>query len=77
MLERYFREKFKEQGGVTQIEGYWDKSGENEIDRIAINELDQTAQIVEIKRNEQHIRYNALKEKSGCHDVENRAVETV
>jgi AAA+ ATPase superfamily predicted ATPase len=66
MLERYFREKFKEQGGFTQIGGYWDKTGENEIDLIAINELDQTAQIAEIKRNEQHICYHALKEKAAA-----------
>jgi AAA+ ATPase superfamily predicted ATPase len=66
ILERYFREKLIEQGGFTKIGGYWDKTGENEIDLIAVNELDKTAQIMEIKRNEQHIRYNALKEKAAA-----------
>jgi len=64
MLERYFREKYIEAGGVTQIGSYWDRKGENEIDLIVVNEMDNTAQIVEIKRNEKHIRYNALKEKA-------------
>ncbi|MDR0811907.1 MAG: ATP-binding protein, partial [Paludibacter sp.] len=31
VLEKYFREKFIEEGGITKIGGYWDKSGENEI----------------------------------------------
>ena len=64
ILERYFREKFIESGRFTRMGSYWDKTGENEIDLVAINESDKTARIVEIKRNETHIRYNALKEKA-------------
>ena len=63
ILERYFRQKFMEQGGYTKIGGFWDKNGQNEIDLIALNELQRTAQIAEIKRNEQHIRCNILKNK--------------
>jgi AAA+ ATPase superfamily predicted ATPase len=66
ILERYFREKFIEQGGITKIGGYWDKNGENEIDLIVLNETEKVAQIVEIKRNEQHIRYNGLREKAAA-----------
>jgi uncharacterized protein len=64
ILEKYFREKYIEQGGITKIGGYWDKSGENEIDLIVLNENEKTAQFIEIKRNEKNIRYNLLKEKS-------------
>ena len=64
ILERYFREKFIEEGKATKIGGFWDKSGENEIDLVVLNELDMIAQVVEIKRNEKHIRYNLLKEKT-------------
>jgi len=64
ILERYFREKYIENGNLTQIGGYWDRSGENEIDLIAINELDKTAHIVEVKRNEKNIRQNILKDKA-------------
>jgi len=64
ILEKYFREKLIEQGGITKIGGYWDRSGENEIDLIVLNESEKTAQVIEIKRNEKHIRYNLLKEKA-------------
>jgi AAA+ ATPase superfamily predicted ATPase len=64
ILEKYFREKFIEEGGITQIGGYWDKNGENEIDLIVLNETERRAQIVEVKRNEKHIRYNNLREKA-------------
>ena len=65
LLEKYFRQKFAEEENITAIGNYWSSNGENEIDLIALNELDKTALIAEIKRNEQHIRYNALKEKAG------------
>lgn len=65
-LEKYFREKLIEQGGITKIGGYWDKTGENEIDLLVLNETEKTAQIIEIKRNEKHIRYNLLKEKAAA-----------
>jgi AAA+ ATPase superfamily predicted ATPase len=64
ILERYFREKFIEKGNITQIGAYWDKTGENEIDLIAINELDKTAHIAEIKRNKNNIKINKLMEKT-------------
>ncbi|MDR0844370.1 MAG: DUF234 domain-containing protein, partial [Tannerella sp.] len=66
VLEKYFREKFIEQGGITQIGGYWDKSGENEIDLIVLNETEHRAQIVEIKRSAHHIRYKSLTEKAAA-----------
>jgi AAA+ ATPase superfamily predicted ATPase len=64
VLEKYFREKLIEQGGITKIGGYWDKTGENEIDLIALNETEKAVQVIEIKRNEKHIRYNLLREKA-------------
>jgi AAA+ ATPase superfamily predicted ATPase len=63
ILESYFRDKLIEAGGITNIGNYWDRKGENEIDLIALNELNKTAIIAEIKRNEKHIRYNVLREK--------------
>jgi len=64
ILERYFREKYIEEGNLTQIGAYWDKTGKNEIDLIALNELDKIAYIAEIKRNKKHISNNILKEKT-------------
>lgn len=51
MLERYFERKLRETGDYTRIGKYWDRKGENEIDLIAVNEIDKTAYVYEIKRN--------------------------
>lgn len=64
ILERYFRTKFIEQKEVTRIGGYWDRKGENEIDLIAINELTEKVNMIEVKRNPAKIDMARLKEKS-------------
>ncbi|MDE5738879.1 MAG: hypothetical protein K2H92_01005 [Bacteroidaceae bacterium] len=51
MLERYFERKIRETGYYTRIGRFWDRKGENEIDLIAINEIDNVANIYEIKKN--------------------------
>ncbi|MBR3027542.1 MAG: ATP-binding protein [Bacteroidales bacterium] len=50
VLEQYFRQKWMEEQRVTQVGNYWDRKGENEIDLIAINDLDKTAVLAEVKR---------------------------
>ncbi len=60
ILERYFRERFIESKKYSRIGGYWDRRGENEIDLIAVNELDQSADIVEIKRKAANIDLDRL-----------------
>lgn len=62
-LEKYFREKIAESERVTDIGNYWDNKGQNEIDLIALNKLDKTALIAEIKRNPQKINRALLEEK--------------
>lgn len=64
ILERYFRTKLIEQNVFTRIGGYWDRKGENEIDIVAVNELDKTADIIEIKRNADKIDKHKLEQKS-------------
>lgn len=64
ILERYFRSQCVEQKRFTRIGGYWDRKGENEIDLIAVNELEKTAEIAEIKRNAEKINLDTLKEKT-------------
>ncbi|KAA6304890.1 hypothetical protein EZS27_043460, partial [termite gut metagenome] len=39
---------------------YWDNKGKNEIDLIALNDLDKTATVAEIKRNSKRIDMNLL-----------------
>ncbi len=63
LLEHYFREQFIETGRYTNIGGFWNRKGLNEIDLIAVNELKKTAEIVEIKRNAANIDFGKLKEK--------------
>lgn len=64
ILERYFREKISESERVTEIGSYWDNKGENEIDLIALNDLDKTAIVAEIKRNPKKLNISLLKEKA-------------
>ncbi|MFA7389191.1 MAG: ATP-binding protein [Proteiniphilum sp.] len=55
ILEKYFREKISESVRVTEIGSYWDSKGENEIDIVALNDLDKTSIIAEVKRNAKKI----------------------
>ena len=63
ILERYFRTLYIEQKRFSRIGGYWNRKGEYEIDMIAVNELNKTAEIIEIKRNAANISLDKLKEK--------------
>ncbi|MBQ7494959.1 MAG: ATP-binding protein [Bacteroidaceae bacterium] len=56
VLEQYFRQKWMEEKRITQIGNYWDRKGQNEIDLIALNDIDKTAIVAEIKR--QHRKFN-------------------
>lgn len=64
MLEKYFREKISESERITAIGSYWDNKGENEIDLIAINDLDKTGIVAEVKRNPKKINIELLKLKA-------------
>ncbi|MBB5440066.1 hypothetical protein HDC92_003764 [Pedobacter sp. AK017] len=64
MLEKYFREKLSESERITAIGSYWDNKGENEIDLIAINDLDKTGIVAEVKRNPKKINIDLLKIKA-------------
>lgn len=58
VLEQYFRQKWMEEERVTQVGNYWDRKGVNEIDMIAINEIDKKAVVAEVKR--QRKKLNSL-----------------
>ena len=51
VLEQYFRQKFGEENRITSVGYYWDRKGNNEIDLIALNDIDRTAIVAEVKRN--------------------------
>ena len=58
VLEQYFRQKWMEEERVTLVGNYWDRKGVNEIDMIAINEIDKKAVVAEVKR--QRKKLNSL-----------------
>ncbi|MBO7166213.1 MAG: AAA family ATPase [Kiritimatiellae bacterium] len=62
-LERYFRELFIESGKWTRLGSWWDRKGENEIDLLAENELDDTYAVCEVKRVKSRIDLDYIKSK--------------
>lgn len=63
VLEQYFRQKWMEEERVTLVGNYWDRKGENEIDMIALNDIDKTAIVAEIKRQKKKINPTGLASK--------------
>ncbi|MFV0346289.1 MAG: DUF234 domain-containing protein [Bacteroidales bacterium] len=64
VLERYFRNKIADNERVTKIGSYWDNKGINEIDIVAINNIDKSAIIAEVKRKADKINIEILKTKA-------------
>ncbi|MDR3315655.1 MAG: ATP-binding protein [Coriobacteriales bacterium] len=63
-LEDYFRAKLAEEGRYTRIGASWDNKGLAEIDILALNDLDKTALVAEVKRNAKKINLAALRVKA-------------
>ena len=64
VLERYFIAKMIESEEYTQIASWWDRKGENEIDIIAADELEQKVIFYEVKRQVKDINLGILKDKA-------------
>ena len=64
VLERYFIAKIIESEEYTQIASWWDRKGENEIDIIAADELEQKVIFYEVKRQVKDINLGILKDKA-------------
>lgn len=64
VLERYFIAKMIESEEYTQIASWWDRKGENEIDIIAADELEQKVIFYEVKRQAKDINLGILKDKA-------------
>lgn len=63
ILEQYFRQKISEEERVTAVGHYWVRKGNNEIDIIALNDIDRTALVAEVKRNASRYDARLLQEK--------------
>lgn len=64
ILERYFRQLYREKGLYNIVTNYWEKDGNNEIDLIAVNEADKEIVFGEVKRNPKRISIHALEDKA-------------
>ena len=60
VFEQYFRQKWMEEERVTLVGNYWDRKGVNEIDMIAINEIDKKAVVAEVKRQRKKLNSSEL-----------------
>lgn len=64
VLEKYFKEKMIESEAFTHIASWWDRKGENEIDIIAADEIEQDVTFCEVKRQAKDINIGILKDKA-------------
>lgn len=64
VLERYFRAIMIESEEFTRIASWWDRKGENKIDIIAADELEQRVTFYEVKRQAKDINIGILKDKA-------------
>jgi len=66
ILEKFFRELFAASGKFNKIGSYWGRGNRDEIDLVAINDMQKKIVIAEVKfkKRKRKISINALKEKS-------------
>ena len=64
LLEKYFIEKLMLEKKYNTIGTYWERGNQNEIDIVAVDDLNKTVLFAEVKRNANNISLKKLKEKS-------------
>lgn len=64
ILEKYFRQQLAESKAYSDVQSYWDRKGENEIDLIAVNDFEKRLLIGEVKRNKERINLHILENKA-------------
>jgi len=63
-LEKYFREKLAASGQYSRLGRYWERGNRNEIDIVAVDDMNKRLLIAEVKRNKTKINLNVLKSKT-------------
>ena len=63
-LEKLFVDQFKEQQHFTHIGSYWERGNQNEIDIVALNELEKTVMICEVKLAKKRLDQSVLETKA-------------
>ena len=64
VLEKLFKEIIGYSSEYGLIGTYWEKGNQNEIDIIALNDIDKKILLCEVKMNKEKIKINKLKDKS-------------
>jgi AAA+ ATPase superfamily predicted ATPase len=64
VLERLFHVLLADTGRYNQIGSYWERGNQNEIDVVAVNDLDKQVLVGEVKMNPDRIRIPALQHKA-------------
>lgn len=64
VLEKYFRAIMTDSKKFSDIQGYWNSKGEDEIDIVAINDFEKRLLFCEVKRNQKKISLTALEKKA-------------
>lgn len=64
ILEKYFRQQLAESKAYSDVQSYWNRKGENEIDIIAVNDFEKRLLIGEVKRNKERINLHILENKA-------------
>ena len=62
-LEKYFKEKLQLTKNYSQIGSYWERGNKNEIDIVAVDELNKKLLIAEVKLNKEKINLKLLEQK--------------
>jgi uncharacterized protein len=64
VLESFFQKLFAATQRFNRLGSYWEKGNLNEIDMVAVNDIEKKIVIAEIKLNKSKIRLEALKKRS-------------
>ena len=64
VLEKYFTAKLIESELFTNISSWWDRKGENEIDIIAADEIENKVIFYEVKRQAKDVNIGIVKDKA-------------
>jgi uncharacterized protein len=64
ILEKFFKELIAIQGKYNLIGSYWEKNNDNEIDIVAIDDINKNILFAEVKHNPKKINIGILKTKS-------------
>ncbi|GHT59068.1 ATPase [Bacteroidia bacterium] len=64
VLEKYFQEQMIDSKQFSDIQPYWNSKGEDEIDIVAINEMEKYLLFCEVKRNKKRINLHILENKA-------------